>query len=239
MERVVEDLLYLQEQGVHVVNFSHDVQLAGKSYWKELFSAMKREGVSLGLYLEAFQLVDREFIGTLASACDLRFSTVVVTLLSGSEKTRNKNGKNFSNHEYYRCAEHLEAQRINHIPYFATGLPFETQETFKQTLDMTENLLTSQNLQLLFCTPLRLDPGSPMYERPDQFQVIPHFRSFSDYYDHCRRRDRGLPFDYSGYHTNYLSADDILKMQTEWEARVEKVMSSAAQLPEQGLLHFL
>jgi radical SAM superfamily enzyme YgiQ (UPF0313 family) len=239
VERVIEDLSYLQERGVHVVNFSQDIHLAGRTYWEPLFAAMKKEGISLGLYLEVFQLVDRGFIEELASACDLRFSTVVITLLSGSEDVRMANGKNFSNQEYYRCAEYLEAQRINHIPYFATGLPFETLETFQETLAMTENLLNRLNLQLLFCTPLRLDPGSPMYERPDHYQVIPHFRSFSDYYDNCRKRDERLLYDYSGYHTTTLSVDEIMKTQSQWEATVKNTMSSAPGLPERALIHFL
>ncbi len=231
-DKVVEDLLYLQEIGVHVVNFSHDISLAGRKYWEQLLSAVKREGVFMGLYLEVWQLPGRDFIEKTASVWDPRFTTMVITLLSGSEHIRKENGKRFSNYSYYKCVEVLEKYRINHIPYFATGLPFETLETFKSTLDMTEKLLKEFNLGLIFCTPLRLDPGSPMYEAPKKYGIIPHYRSFADYYERCMKREKNLPHDSIGYTTMFLP--EIMELQNQWDALIRDQSDRASDS-----LHFL
>jgi len=214
---VVKDLTYLQNVGVHIVCPSLDFVLAGEKYWRNLFTTMKKEGIYMGMYLEVFQLPSREFVEAFASACDPRFSTIVITVLSGSETVRRSNGKYFSNHDYFKCIESVEGYNINHVPYFATGLPFETEETFKKTMHMTEKLLSEFHPMTVFCTPLRLDPGSPMFEHPDHYGVIKHYKTFTDYYNRCRKRAKHLPYDYTGYHTRLLPGKKIMGMQHQWD----------------------
>ena len=236
VDHVIDDLKYLQDLGVHIVCPSHDLMLAGKKYWSTLFESMKNEGIYMGMYLEVFQLADKLFIEELASVCDARFTTVVITVLSGSEEVRMKNGKYFSNHDYFECIEYLEKCHINHIPYFATGLPFETRETFQETMVMTEKILSNYNPSYLFCTPLRLDPGSPMYEHPEEYGVIKHYKTFADYYDRCKKRAENLPYDYMGYHTELMSQEMVMDMQNQWDMMI-KENSKAVQSME--ALHFL
>jgi radical SAM superfamily enzyme YgiQ (UPF0313 family) len=237
VDRVIQDLIYLQDLGVHTVNFSQDVVLAGENYWKELFKSMKKEEIYMGLYLEVFQLPNKHFVEELSRTCNNQFSTVVITVLSGSETVRRKNGKHFSNQDYYECVRLLNEYEINHVPYFATGLPFETLETFNQTLSMTEKILLEFNPSLIFCTPLRLDPGSPMYEYPEHYKIVKHCQNFTDYYERCRRRAENLPYDLMGYHTKFLSEDQIMSMQNEWETLLRsnsEIVSGAMHS-----LHFL
>ncbi len=221
VDAVVKDLQYLQELGIHVVSISHDISLAGKKYWESLFETMKKEGIFMGMYLEVWQLPDKDFIEGLASVCDPRFTTIAVTLLSGSESVREKNGKHFLNEEYYKRLQQIEAQKINHVPYFATGLPFETAETFQQTLRMTEKIISHFHPTALFCTSLRLDPGSPMYEQPGRYGVIKHYKTFKDYYNRSRKRAKHLPYDYTGYHTALLPGKKIKSMQHQWNSLVK------------------
>lgn len=237
VDTVLQDLLYLQDLGVHVVNLSTDISLADKKYWEHLFASMRREGISMGLYLEAWQLPDRDFIEGVARSWDVRFSTIVITLLSGSESVRKENGKFFSNHAYYKCMELLDKHGINNIPYFATGLPFETVETFKQTLAMTETLLSESDLHLIFCTPLVLDPGSPLYEHPQRYKTITHYHSFKDYYTRCLKRAQNVPYDFSGYHTAFLPGSRIMEMQHQWDDLVRDIMASPGK--DTDSLHFL
>lgn len=236
VDAVITDLIQLQDMGVHVVCPSHDIFLAGTHYWEELFDAMKREQIYMGMYLEVWQLPNKDFIKALGRACDPRFTTVAVTLLSGSETVRMKNGKYFSNSDYFACIKSIEEQGMNHVPYFASGLPFETGETFKKTLAMTEKLLTECNPSYIFCTPLRLDPGSPMYEHPDEYGVVTHYRSFKDYYNRCRKRAKHLPFDYIGYHTKVLPGKQMMSLQHEWDTLIRENPRSSQPVQ---LFHFL
>lgn len=236
VDAVIADLQYLQDIGVHVVSPSHDIFLAGKKYWESLFEKMKKEGIYMGMYLEVWQLPDKDFIEGLASACDPRFTTLVITLLSGSESVREKNGKHFTNAQYYTCVNHIEDNNINHVPYFATGLPFETQKTFEKTLTMTEKIRSDFHPCAIFCTPLRLDPGSPMFEHPDDYNIVKHFHTFTDYYTKCKNRSENLPFDPTGYHT-HLDGETIMTMQHQWESLMQNnpVVSGASM----DTLHFV
>lgn len=217
VDNIVQDLLYLQQLGVHVVKFTQDIVLGGKKYWEPLFKSMKKEGISMGLYLEVWQIPNKEFIEAMASVWDTHFSTVVITLLSGSETVRRKNGKVFSTNDYFKCIQQLETHSINHVPYFATGLPFETVKTFESTLTLTKTLLSECNPYTLFCTSLALDPGSPMYEHPHQYAIVKHLHTFTDYYNRSERKAKNLPYDITGYHTAFLTGEQIITLQKKWE----------------------
>jgi len=235
VDAVIKDLTSLQDLGVHIVCPSHDISLAGEKYWRELFALMKKEGIYMGMYLEVWQLPQRAFIKALSEACDPRFTTIAMTLLSGSESVRRKNGKYFSNQDYYTLTKFVEDVKMNHAPYFATGLPFETPETFKETLAMSEKLLSEYNPCTIFCTPLRLDPGSPMYENPEAYQVIKRYQAFTDYYDKCKKRSENVPYDPTGYCTEFLDGKTIMGTQSLWETEMKKLISGGSE----DLLHFV
>ncbi len=235
VEAVLRDLATLQDLGVHVVCPSHDMSLAGEKYWTNLFASMKNEEIFMGMYLEVWQLPDKSFIEELARVCDPRFTTVAITLLSGSELVRKKNGKYFSNEDYYKCADLLEDLTIHHVPYFATGLPFETVDTFEETLFMTEKLLSDFNPSSIFCTPLRLDPGSPMAENPEEYGITPHYHTFADYYNRCKKGSENVPHDFIGYHTQFLDGRMIMELQHRWETIMGKNLTAFNPPP----LHFL
>lgn len=222
VDAVMQDLIHLQDLGVHVVCPSHDISLAGEKYWKELFTSMKEEGISMGMYLEVWQLPPKEFVKALAAACNPKFTTICVTLLSGSERVRRENGKHFSNEDFFDCTHIVEDCSMNHAPYFATGLPFETLETFQETLTMSEKIVTEFNPCAVFCTPLRLDPGSPMYEDPEKYKIVKHYQNFTDYYNKCKNRAENLPYDPIGYHTEFLDQMSIMNMQNQWETAMSK-----------------
>jgi radical SAM superfamily enzyme YgiQ (UPF0313 family) len=237
VDAVMKDLMHLQDLGVHVVCPSHDISLAGPEYWGNLFDSMREMGISMGMYLEVWQLPDTAFMEALARTCDPRFTTLVMTLLSGNEGIREVNGKYFTNEDFYERITCVEDLGMNHAPYFATGLPFETGETFRETLAMTKTLITDFNPSAIFCTPLRLDPGSPMFENPEHYKIVKHFHGFRDYYDRCMKRAQNLPHDFMGYHTEYLDGKTIMEMQNEWEAllRENPVMTGTSM----DTLHFL
>ncbi|MBU6998827.1 MAG: cobalamin B12-binding domain-containing protein [Theionarchaea archaeon] len=237
VDAVMKDLVHLQDLGVHVVCPSHDISLAGPQYWGDLFRCMKEAGISMGMYLEVWQLPDTAFLEALADICNPRFTTIVMTPLSGNESIRELNGKHFANEDFYDRVKYTEDVGMNHAPYFATGLPFETRKTFKETLTMTEVLITDFNPSAIFCTPLRLDPGSPMFENPDHYKIVKHFHTFRDYYERCMKRAQNLPHDFIGYHTENLDGRTIMEMQNEWEAllRENPVMAGTSM----DTLHFV
>jgi hypothetical protein len=53
-EQLAADMVKLAHAGVEAVNVTHDLFSMGPSYWKPLFSAIRRSGVRLGLGNESW-----------------------------------------------------------------------------------------------------------------------------------------------------------------------------------------
>lgn len=94
--------------------------------------------------------------------------------------------------------------------------------------------LSQFNPCAIFCTPLRLDPGSPMYEDPAHYNIEKHYQSFTDYYIKCKKRAENSPYDALGYHTEFLDETAIFTLQQKWEALLRNHPVMAADL-----LHFV
>lgn len=221
VNHLIRDIKDLRDIGVHTVNFSHDPQMAGRKYWLTLFRRLREEKIEIGAYIEITNLPGEEFAKEFEKTFALEFSTLAVTPLSGSEKIRMKNGKDFTNRALLDKIELQEKLGIPYALYFATGLPFENETSFEKTLQLAEKVSSGSHLKMIFNTPFTIDPGSPMYNNPEKYGVFPHLRSFNDYYERCKKRANGEAFDLFGYHTENLSARKMMKLQERWNRFIE------------------
>jgi radical SAM superfamily enzyme YgiQ (UPF0313 family) len=215
-EKVFRDIKRLSEIGIHVVNISHDPQMAGKDYWRSLFHEVKQGNLDIGAYIELDRLPHDDFIKEFADSFTPELSTLVITPLCGSDKVRAKNGKNFKNVDLMRKIKRLEDYSIPYVLYFATGLPFESEASFNETISLAEKALCNPHLKMIFNTPLTLDPGSPMFCEPEKYGVFPHLSTFNDYYKRCKNRAEGKVYDSFGYHTSLLSNERMLYLMDKW-----------------------
>lgn len=215
-KQVTDNIRHLAGLGVHTVNFSHDIQMAGVEYWESLLSDIGKNDIDIGAYIELNSLSTPAFAEKFAETFSLNYSTLVFSPLSGNEEVRAKNGKGYSNSDLLKNVELMESLKIPYAVYFAAGFPFETEESFNETLELAEKLSSGSMLKMIFSTPLTLDPGSPMFNNPGEFGITPHFRSFKDYYERSRKRACGMPFDLYGYHTDTLSPGQMNSLQVKW-----------------------
>ena len=79
------DIEALHNRGIRQVALSLDPEIAGRSYWRTLFSELSRRQVRVGLYNEAFQLPSPGFVQAFAQTADLEHSQVALSLLSGTD----------------------------------------------------------------------------------------------------------------------------------------------------------
>lgn len=221
VNRLIRDIKDLHDLGVHTVNFSHDPQMAGRKYWQTLFKKLRDEKIEIGAYIEINNLPGEEFAKEFERTFTPEFSTLAITPLSGSEKIRMKNGKDFTNRAFLNKIELLEESGIPYALYFATGLPFESETSFNKTLLLAEKVTCGSHLKMIFNTPFTIDPGSPMYNSPEKYGVFPHLRNFNDYYERCKKRANGEAFDLFGYHTENLSTKKIMMLQEKWNKFIE------------------
>ena len=239
VNQLIRDIKDLRDLGVHTVNFSHDPQMAGRKYWQTLFRRLREEKIEIGAYIEIINLPAEEFAKEFERTFALEFSTLAITPLSGSEKIRMKNGKDFTNKALLNKIELQEKLGIPYALYFATGLPFENEISFEKTLHLAEKVSSGSHLKMIFNTPFTLDPGSPMYNNPEKYGVFPHLRSFNDYYERCEKRANGEAFDLFGYHTENLSTRKMMKLQERWNKFIESKLPEIIGNSTMSNLNFL
>ncbi len=223
VERVVDDIERLQEQGIHQVSFSLDPAILGLEYWRPLFEGLQQRGIKIGLYDEFFQLPSEEFLRAFAETADLNHSEVAITLLSGDERVRRLNGKFFSNHRLFQVLGWLRCYHIPIFVYFSTNLPGERRETFSHTIDLARRVARHYPGELLRMHNIchTVDPLSPMSLTPDQYGIQVEMRCFMDYHHYCQRTAYARPDvargQWRGFTFDGRQSDEVEAMARQWD----------------------
>ena len=186
--RVAEDVKRLKDAGYDQVSFSLDPATFRPDWWRTLFAKMGQDNVRIGLYNEFFQQPSDDFINAFAAAADLQHTEVAISPLSGNEAVRKQNGKNYTNIRLLRMLENLKRHEIPIFIYFSLNLPGETPQTFRQTLQLAEEIgrIYPPNLLRMLNPCHTLDPLSPMSRQPRKYRMDVHYKRFMDYYTYCK-----------------------------------------------------
>lgn len=226
-EKVLEDLSALQTRGIHQASMTYDIAELGEDYWRTLFAGMRKEKIKIGLYNEFFQLPEEAFIDDLARTADMTHSCVAVSALAGTERVRRLNGKHYSNERLFEILDCLSRNQFYIFIYFSLNLPGETDETFKNTLQLARDIYEfypKKRLKMLN-TVHTIDPVSPMNMFADKFGVTPSMTTFKDFYEYCRLTQRSDPAARSGLHRGFdlkdPSARSLQKMADAWDRHRE------------------
>lgn len=221
--KLVAEMQRLEQLGVIQVSMSYDPAEAGESYWQELFSLMRSNGVKISIYNEFFQNPEPAFIDEFARSVDMTHSCVVLSPLSGNERVRRLNGKHFSNEALFDTLEYLSRYNIYLIIYFSLNLPGETEQTFQDTLNLAREIFEfypPTSLRILN-TIHTIDPFSPMNLFPDKFGIQSSMTSFMDFYNYCKDTQFSGPEARSelnrGFKLKDVDARSLERMADAWD----------------------
>lgn len=221
--KVVDDLERLQQLGYVQASLTYDIAELGEEYWQELFSQMRQRNVQISLYNEFFQLPSAEFIEAMASAVLLAHSCVALSPLVGNARVRRLNGKHFSNEQLYDVLDILQQKRMYLFVYFSLNLPGETNETFKETLSLAEEIFYfyPNSLLKIINSVHTIDPLAPMNVHPSAYGVGASMSSFRDFYQYCEQTLNQTPEARNGLHRGFdlldSSTRSLQKMADEWD----------------------
>lgn len=222
-EKVVDDLIQLQKNGVMQASISWDLAELGKDYWQAVFDGMEKNHLKIGLYNEFFQMPDLEFVEALARVADPEHSAVAITPLSGNEHVRRLNGKHYSTEELFDLLEMLSRYKMYLLIYFSLNLPGETRQIFDETLDLAKEIYDfypKAYLKILN-TVHTIDPLSPMNVNANKFGLTSQMTTFMDYYAYCRDTGRQDPKARAGLKRGYEMAgrdtSDMEAMVAAWD----------------------
>ncbi len=216
-EKVVEDMVRLEQAGYVQASLTYDIAELGKDYWKTLFSQMRSRRLKIGLYNEFFQMPSEEFIEDLCMTVTHEHSCVAVSPLSGDERVRRLNGKHFSNAQLFDLLEQLQRQRMYLFVYFSLNLPGETTQTFLETVELAREIFYfyPNSLLKIINSVHTIDPLSPMNERSDQYGVQSSMKSFMDFYRYCEATQEQNPDSRFGLHRGFdLSLPETRSLPT-------------------------
>jgi len=200
VEAVAASLEDIQRFGFELVLLSYDPLpcTLAESFYLALFAQVKQRGIRLAFDIERWDLPTRVFIQAVRDTLPSG-SVISLTLNSASEKVRKKNNAfAFDNQRLEECLAIMEEEGVSSLVFFAIGLPFETAADLQATADYQEYLRSRFKRVKLMTTMIELEPGSPLSNNPETFEVQLHRSTFADYYRYHSLPDRNH-FQESGY----------------------------------------
>ena len=223
VESVVKTMQSAVEYGYTGFLSSYDPTPKDDRYYLSLLEAMRKKEVKPGWGLEFWGLPSERLIESFTRTVDMRRSYIALSPESGSEKVRRRNkGMYYSNDALFKTMDLLAKHNVPTVIYFTLGLVDETAEDINRTVALSTLLKKKWRkiMEGIFCVPIQIEPGSPMFEDPEKYGVISTRSTFMDFYESHGRNDSG-PLTYLGY-TNkaYPEAADDPKA---YEAALQRI----------------
>lgn len=218
-KQVVETLARFEEEHIDTTYMDFD-PYPDRRYFHELFDMIRKEKIDMGTEFNLWFPSDRAFVHDFARTFNPLYSTLVLSPETGSEEVRRKNkGFYYSNEELFKWLEITKQEWVQLEIYFATGLSWETNENFGETIEVAKAIAHEYPVVVMMCNPIVMEPASPRYLYPDKFGIMKlRFRSFMDYYEHHRRLAEGIPVESQiGYETIWQTEEQIIGNSTRFE----------------------
>jgi len=202
-KKVAEDFIELTKQEIYHIAPSHDLQMFGEKYYKEVFSTIREANIKPGMYLECFQLPTKDFIDEVAETFDINRTILAVSPISGNEELRKKNGKLFTNDDFYKIVNYIISKKIPLQLYYTLNIVDETKEEFMDTYFQMKYLRMMFNLgkKHVFYQHIVIDPLAGMR---DFENINVTYNTFMDYYNYCL-----IPHSQNDLYTGYRDVGEV------------------------------
>lgn len=212
IDQVVQTLSKFEEEGIDSTYMDFD-PFPDRGYLIKLFKEIRKEKVDISTELALWSLSDRDFIRDFADTFNPLYSTLVISPESGSEEVRRRNkGFYFGNEELFRWLRDARSEMVALEVYFSSGLCWETEVNFKDTIDMAKSIIDDYPVVSMSCNPIQMEPCGQRYIQPDKFGMKLKWDGFIDYYTHFKKRSEGIPVESQiGYETIWQTEEQIIK----------------------------
>lgn len=211
VKSVVDTMAQAIEGGYESFLTCFDPTPQDDSYYYEWLTEIERRGLKCGLAVECWGLPSPRVIKKFSEIATLKKSYIALSPETGAEEIRKRNKAYYyySNDALNQTMAHLAKYNIPTILYFTAGLPHETSDHMNETTQLSASLKKQYGkiIDGIFCIPVQIEPGSPLFENPEDWGVHSKRSCFMDFYRSHGDVDSG-PFDYLGYATNTLAEAD-------------------------------
>ncbi len=160
------------------VNFYDNINLNKAFYYEFLDALIERKfRLPWGAELRADALVERQVEKMVKSNCAI----IATGVESAAPEVLKLNVKNQNPEKVAKGIQLLKSYDIAVQAYFVLGLPGETKETFKQTLEYIRNLPLQRDVDKIEIFPATPYPGSDLYTKKEDFGLKILNHNFNQY----------------------------------------------------------
>ncbi len=183
-ERVVDDVRRAKDFGYRTMSLCFDPTPERDDYYVTLFDKVREAKLDVDFYFECWGVPTRRFVEAFKRAFPSPESYVAISPDAGDERVRKINKQPFyTDEEMYRAIRDLEEYEISADIFYTIALPGETLKEARKTRDQMQHLhATYRNMRRIMVWSVQLEPGSPQFERPAQFNMTTDRSSFADFY---------------------------------------------------------
>jgi radical SAM superfamily enzyme YgiQ (UPF0313 family) len=190
--------------------------LSQKDYYQNLFSMIRLSNIKLNCVLACFTLPGKEIVELFISTFNKsRRTFIVISPESADEEVRKKNkGYFFSNEDMLSFLSYMDKLDTPVMVFFSLGLPFETQISLEKLIEFKKHLKRHFRNVRVMASPIEMEPGSLLYNRPQEYNIIRLKGSYEDFFigNEIKGRKDNSPGFYDKEMEKYLkSGEDKLK----------------------------
>lgn len=207
-DRVLDDIRRAMDHGYRTVSLCFDPTPTRDDYYVDLFDRIHASKLGVDMYFECWGLPTPRFVRHFRRAFPSPESYLAISPDAGDEEVRRLNKQPwYSDAELLAACGLLQEAEISADVFYTIALPGETVKEGLKTRDQMR-LLSDRfpNLRRIMVWSVQLEPGSPQFERPGDFDMVTDRHTFLDFY----RLHGGLAGDtYSslGFKINHYFGD--------------------------------
>jgi B12-binding domain/radical SAM domain protein len=210
-EKLVEEIKTIRKYLDSPVFLLGDLNSNGKDYVMEFFRSARELDKGLQIFFEFFTPPEKWFF----EEAEKTFTSVCYEISPDShdEGVRYKMGKTYTNGQLAESIEFaLSRGALRFDLYFMTGLPLQTKESIMETVEFCEKFyekLKWDSRFMPFISPMApfLDPGSRIYENPEEFGFRVLYRTLKEHIDAITQPSWKYILNYE---SKYISTDDLV-----------------------------
>ncbi len=221
-ERIVNDVREISRFTNGPVFIIGDLNQPGKEYAGHVLDGLKKLDLKNEMVFEFFEPASKEFFDKLADSVpnfNIEFSPE-----SHDPMVRKKIGKHFSNEGIENNIQWaLERGCKKYDIFFMIGLPHQTPQSVRDTVEYCDHLLTRFGRRVApFISPLApfLDPGSIAYENPEKFGYTLFYKSLEEFRTALLKPSWKY---FLSYETKWLTRDQIVEGSYEAGKRLSEI----------------
>ncbi len=182
---VVDDIRRAMDHGYRTMSLCFDPTPTRDAYYLDLFERIRAAGLDVDFYFECWGLPTAAFVDAFRRTFPSPESYIAISPDAGDEAVRRLNKQPFySDAEMFQALDRFEAVELSFDVFFTLALPGEKLPQARRTWELKREIATRyRHARRVMTWTVQLEPGSPQFERPQDFGMVTDRSCFADFYE--------------------------------------------------------